>query len=55
MSGAYSITRPRELVYELVEDEEQRRERALKLELVYAAVDPQGWDARRLAGAAGGS
>jgi hypothetical protein len=39
---------PREMFWELVEDEGQRRKRALLLRLIYALVDPTGWDARRL-------
>ena len=48
MSGAYSINRPHEFDYDLREDEKQRAVRAWKLRLLYAQVDPEGWDARRL-------
>ncbi len=50
MSGAYAINRPRILDYELIEAEEQRRQRARLLRMVYALADPHGWDARRSPG-----
>lgn len=41
--------KPRELFWELREDDAARRLRARVLRAMYALVDPKGWDARRLA------
>lgn len=43
------MLRPRELFWELAENEAARRRRARILRAMYALVDPAGWDARRLA------
>lgn len=45
----FSMLRPRELFWELAENEAARRRRARILRAMYALVDPTGWDARRLA------
>jgi len=37
----------RELYWDLIETEAQRRRRAVALRLTYALADPDGWDARR--------
>lgn len=37
-----------EMTYELHDNEEQRSERRVKLRVVYAVVDPAGWDAQKL-------
>lgn len=47
MSGVHSATKPREEFWELLEDDGARRRRAVLLRVVYALVDPRGWDARR--------
>ena len=41
--------KPRELFWELRENEAARRRGARLLRAMYALVDPKGWDARRLA------
>lgn len=48
MGGADFAGKPRELFWELRETEEQKRARAARTRLLYALVDPRGWDARRL-------
>lgn len=40
--------KPREMFWELRETPEQRAARARSLRALYARVDPEGWDARRL-------
>lgn len=40
--------KPREMYWELAEDELARRRRALLLRLVYAQAQPGGWDDQRL-------
>ncbi len=47
MSGAYAINRPRVFDYELIESDDQRRQRARAIHVIYALADPRGWDARR--------
>lgn len=39
---------PREMFWDLLENDDARQLRAVRLRLAYALVDPQGWDARRL-------
>lgn len=46
-----SAGRPRQTFWELLDTPEQRRERARILRAIYALVDANGWDARRLAAA----
>jgi hypothetical protein len=47
MSGVHMAASPREMYWELLENEPQRRRRARALRAIYALVDPKGWDARR--------
>lgn len=50
MAGADFAGKPREMFWDLLETDEQRQARAARTRLLYALVDPRGWDARRLAG-----
>lgn len=50
MSGAFSFESRPEMRWNwrVDETEEQRREWAVAIRAIYALVDPNGWDARRL-------
>ena len=50
MSGAYAII-TKERGFDLHEDDDQRRVRALMLPIIYALADEDGWDAKRMTAA----
>jgi len=41
------VNMDRDLFWDLLEDQEHKRRRAVSLRLVYALASPDGWDARR--------
>lgn len=49
MSGTQFVNQRRGLFWELADNGAQRKRRAKLLRAFYALVDPDGWDAKRLA------
>lgn len=50
MTASAFAGKAREMFWDLEEDEARRRQRAEVVRAIYALVDPNGWDASRMAG-----